>query len=107
MINGWTLYREFGFENNRSELTGSEMTKVSEIAQYSKENPSLKIGIDGAMNTRNGDPQNEEMSDRRVNSIRNALIKAGVPRARIQTGVFGDGRLARDRRVAVLIRTEG
>jgi outer membrane protein OmpA-like peptidoglycan-associated protein len=83
------------------------MTKVSDIAQYSKENPSLKIGIDGAMNTGGSNPRNEDLSDQRVNSIRTALIKAGVPRARIQTGVFGDARLARDRRVAVLIRTEG
>jgi outer membrane protein OmpA-like peptidoglycan-associated protein len=78
---------------------------VSEIARYVKANPSLKVGLDGTMDPRGLDPRNQDLSDRRVNAIRDALIRAGVPASRIQMGAFEDTRLARDRRVAVMLCT--
>lgn len=106
MVNKWTLYRDFGFDYDASDLSASEMKKVSEIVQYLKQNPSLKVGLDGSMDPRGSDPQNQSLSDRRVNAVRDALINEGVPKAKIQTGAFGDPKLARDRRVAALFRTE-
>jgi outer membrane protein OmpA-like peptidoglycan-associated protein len=105
-VNRWTLYRDFRFENNRSELQASETKKASEIAQYLKDNPSLKIAIDGSMDPHGTDPQDRQLSDRRASAVRGELIKAGVPANKIELGAFGDKRLARDRRVAVLVRTD-
>jgi outer membrane protein OmpA-like peptidoglycan-associated protein len=102
----WTLYRELQFGYDRSDLQGAEVDKVSEIARYMKDNPSLKIGIDGSMDPRGTDPRNQNLSDRRVCSVRDALIRAGVPTAKIQTGAFRDAQLARDRQVVVLICTD-
>jgi outer membrane protein OmpA-like peptidoglycan-associated protein len=99
------LYRDFQFDYNQSDLQASETKKVSEIAQYLKNNPSLKVAIDGTMDPRGNDPRNQDLSDQRVDSIRDALINAGVPTSKIQLGAFGDTRLTRDRRVAVLVRT--
>jgi outer membrane protein OmpA-like peptidoglycan-associated protein len=53
---------------------------------------------------RGTDPRNQDLSDRRVGAVRDALIGA-VPAYRIQTGAFGDTRLTRDRRVEVLVIT--
>jgi outer membrane protein OmpA-like peptidoglycan-associated protein len=100
VINRWTLYRDFRFDSNQADLRASDTNKVSEIALYMKANPSLKVGIDGSM-----DPRNQDLSDQRVRTVRDALIKAGVATSRIQAGTFGDSKLARDGRVAVLIRT--
>jgi outer membrane protein OmpA-like peptidoglycan-associated protein len=47
----------------------------------------------------------DTLSNRRVSAVRDALIQAGVPVYKIQSGTFGDARLTRDRRVEVLIRT--
>jgi outer membrane protein OmpA-like peptidoglycan-associated protein len=105
MVSLWTLYRDLRFDYNRSDLQASEMKKVSDIARYMKANPSLKVGLDGAMDPRGLDPRNQLLSDRRVNAIRDALINAGVPASRMQMGAFGDTRLTRDRRVAVLLCT--
>ena len=77
-----------------------------EIARYLKGNPSLKIAIDGSMDPLGADPRNQNLSDQRVTAIRDALIKAGVPAAKIQLGAFGDTELTRDRRVAGLVRTD-
>jgi outer membrane protein OmpA-like peptidoglycan-associated protein len=51
------------------------------------------------------DPRDQNLSDRRISAVRDALIQAGVPSYKIQTGAFGDARLTRDRRVEVLIST--
>jgi outer membrane protein OmpA-like peptidoglycan-associated protein len=76
---------------------------VSEIAAYMKQNPSLRIGIDGSMDPRGTDPRNQDLSDRRISAVRDALIQAGVPASKIQSGAYGDAELARDRTVEVLI----
>jgi hypothetical protein len=100
VINRWTSYRDFKFESNMAELRASDKDKVSEIATYMKANPSLNIAIDGSM-----EPRNQDLTDQRVDTVRAALIKAGVPASRIQTGAFGDRTPAQNGRVLVLIRT--
>ena len=105
LVEGWTSYREFLFDNDRSDLQAADSRKINEIAAYLKQNPSLQVGVDGSMDPQGTDPRNQGLSDRRVNAVRNALIQAGVPARRIQTGAFGDEELRRDRRVEVLIST--
>ena len=68
-------------------------------------NPSLTIGLDGSMDPRGTDPRSQDLSNRRVNAIHDALVGAGVPASRIQVGAFGDTHLVQDRRVAVLLCT--
>ena len=101
----WTLYRDMHFDENRSDLQSSELRKVSEIARYVHANPSLKIGLEASQYPNGSDPRSQDLSDRRVTVVRDALINAGVPRSRIQTGAFGDTGLTHERRVAVLICT--
>ena len=70
-------------------MRSSEYSKVSDIANYLRQNPSATVAIDGT-------------SDR-ADSVRNALLQAGVPAYKIQYGNFGDARLQRDRQVQVLV----
>ena len=101
MVKRWTLYRDFQFANNRSDLSGSENDKVLGIAHYIKENPSLRIAIDCSKDT----PRNQDLSDRRCSAIRDALINAGVPSDNIQIGEYGDKKLMHDSRIALLVST--
>jgi len=105
VVDRWTSFRDFWFDFNKADLPASELSKVAEVAVYMKQNPSLRIGIDGSMNPRSTDPYNQDLSDRRISAVRDALIRAGVPASKIQTGTFGDTQVARDRHVEVLIRT--
>jgi outer membrane protein OmpA-like peptidoglycan-associated protein len=105
VMTGWTLYRDFRFDYNRSDLRDSEMKKISEIALYMKSNPSLAIGLDGSMDPQGTDPRSQDLSNHRVSAIRDALIQAGVPESRIQLGAFGDKTLVQDRRVPALLCT--
>lgn len=99
----WTSFREFMFGYERSDMQPSDWSSISEIAAYMKQNPALQLGIDGSIDPRGNDPRDENLSNRRVGAVRDALMRAGVPSDKIQTGAFGDTRLTRDRRVEVLI----
>lgn len=58
------------------------------------EAPCSLVGLDG---------EREPRSQRRVASVRNALLQAGVPLHKIQSGDFGSSHPRRDSRVEVLI----
>jgi peptidoglycan-associated lipoprotein len=109
----WTKFKDILFDFDKSDLRSNETSKVSEIAAYLKNNPTTIIGIDGYADPRGTDQYNQALSERRVNTIRDALVGAGVPADKITTGAFGEMRLKchvatqecwqSDRRVEVLI----
>jgi outer membrane protein OmpA-like peptidoglycan-associated protein len=86
----WSYYRDYTFNPNSNEILGSDSNKAKEIANWMGQNPSRQIGLDGS-------------NERRVVVVRDALIVAGVPASKIQTGAFGDPQLRRDGRVGVLV----
>jgi hypothetical protein len=64
---------------------------AGEIASYMGQDSSRLIGLDG-------------FNDESVVAVRDALLAAGVPAARIRIGGFGDPQFRREGRVAVLFR---
>jgi outer membrane protein OmpA-like peptidoglycan-associated protein len=111
----WSSFKDFLFDTDKSDIRSNETSKVSEISAYMKQNPSVQVGIDGFADPRGTNPHNQGLSERRVNAIRDALVKAGVSVDKIKTGAFGEQRLLcnestaacwqTDRRVEVLIST--
>jgi outer membrane protein OmpA-like peptidoglycan-associated protein len=101
----WTSYRDFWFDNGSAEIRDSDSSKLAEVAAYMNANPSLEIAIDGNVDPRSGNSQNQKLCDRRANAIHDALVEAGVPDGKIRVGAYGDAGLRRDRRVEVLIAT--
>jgi outer membrane protein OmpA-like peptidoglycan-associated protein len=106
-VDRWTSYRDVWFDVDSADIRRSDTGKATEIAAYLKQNPSLQVGIDGSMDPRGTDPRNQDLSDRRVNAVRESLIQAGVPADKIKAGPFGDEKLRRDGRVEVLLITAG
>jgi peptidoglycan-associated lipoprotein len=80
-----------------------------------RQNSSVNLRIDGFADPRGADKYNLALSERRVNAVRDALVKAGVAAGRISPGHFGEARpkctesnevcWQRDRRVEVFITT--
>ncbi len=110
----WTSLKEIMFDFDKADIRYSESRKPAEIAAYMSQNPSVRLGIDGYTDSRGTSQYNLPMSQRRVTTVRDALIQAGVPADRMETGTFGTDRLAcnpsieqcslRDGRVEVLVR---
>jgi peptidoglycan-associated lipoprotein len=101
----WTSYREFWFDGNRAEIHDTDLGTVAEIANYMRNNPSLKLGIDASLDPRTADNRDRDLASRRVKAIRDALVNAGVSADRIEVGAFGDAKLRRDGRVEMLLVT--
>jgi outer membrane protein OmpA-like peptidoglycan-associated protein len=101
VVDRWTEYRDFTFDRGQVDIRASDRRKVDEIAAYLVNNPSLQVGIDGT-----SDRRNQRLSDGRANSVRVALMQAGVPATRIREGAFNDPQFDHDGRVEVLISTQ-
>jgi outer membrane protein OmpA-like peptidoglycan-associated protein len=106
-VDCWTSYRDFWFASESARIQDSDLDQVAEIATYMKDHPSVQLGIDGSLDPRNSNGRDRELSNRRVETIRTALIDAGVPAGRITAGAYGDEDLRRDRRVEVLLVSAG
>jgi outer membrane protein OmpA-like peptidoglycan-associated protein len=94
----WTAYREYWFASGESEMLPADVAKAGDVARYIKENPGQQVGIDGL-----SDPDNMQLSNVRITTVRNALIVAGVPAERIQVGVYGRVPVQNNRLVEVLV----
>jgi outer membrane protein OmpA-like peptidoglycan-associated protein len=110
----WMSLKEFMFDYDRSDIRYSESRKPAEVATYMSQNPSVRLGIDGYTDLRGTSQYNLPLSQRRVTTVRDALVQAGVPADRIETGTFGSDRVMcnpsteqcsqREGRVEVLVR---
>jgi outer membrane protein OmpA-like peptidoglycan-associated protein len=113
---GWAALRDFTFDYDRTDIRSSELRQPSEIAAYVRQYPSVRIGIDGSTDLLRGTNQyNAGLSQRRIATVRDALIQAGVSADRIETGSFAAQKAncndpiercaQRDGRVEVLVRS--
>lgn len=112
----WSSFRDFLFDFDKSAIRSNETNHISDVVAYMKQNPTARVGIDGHTDPRGTDAYNQGLSERRVSTIRDALVTAGVSDGRIQAGAFGESQpkcndstedcWQRDRRVEVLIGTD-
>ena len=87
---GWISLRDIMFDFDTADIRPTEMNKISEIAAYLSQNPSVRVGIDGSTDLLRGiNRHNEKLSQQRIANVRDALIGAGVSSTRIETGRFG------------------
>lgn len=108
-------FKDILFDTDKSDIRSNEMSKITDIAAHVKQNAPMQVGIGGYADARGTDQHNQGLSERRVNAIRDALVKAGVASDKIQTSAFGeqkplcnestDACWQRDRRVDVGFRT--
>jgi outer membrane protein OmpA-like peptidoglycan-associated protein len=107
--------REIIFDFDEEEIRPSELSKISDIASYVNQNPSVRLGIAGSTDLRGTDQESEDLSQERVANVRDALVRTGVSADRIETGGFAADRdrcddrtdrcSERDGRVEVLARS--
>ncbi len=113
---GWITLRDIMFNFDTADIRPSEMNKISDVAGYLKQNPSVRVGIDGSTDLSRGVNQyNVDLSARRIANVRDALIRTGISGDRIETGRFGAKRgecddstetcSKRDGRVEVMARS--
>ncbi|MGB8275874.1 MAG: OmpA family protein [Alphaproteobacteria bacterium] len=104
-VERWTPYHEFLFDYDQAQIRPSDVSKVTAIVAHLAKNPSLRLGIDGSSGPNSNGLHDRVLTERRVDAVRDALIKAGVPADRIALGGFAEPQLRRDRQVEVVLGT--
>ncbi|HSO18613.1 MAG TPA: OmpA family protein, partial [Desulfosarcina sp.] len=105
------------FESGRATLMPGAMRTIDKLSDFLKKNPKRNIVIEGHTDDVGGDEYNLNLSQRRADSLRDALLARGIGGARILTHGYGEnypvasnstaaGR-QQNRRVEIIILDEG
>jgi outer membrane protein OmpA-like peptidoglycan-associated protein len=77
------------FDTGQANLKPGAGRKIDELAQFLVEHPDRRVQIDGFTDSVGTDSYNEELSQRRADAVRSALISRGVDASRIGTEGYG------------------
>lgn len=78
------------FETASTKLRAQSFPKLDELVKVLKENPSLKLKIDGHTDNVGQDDYNMKLSDGRAASVKNYLISKGIDASRLESEGFGE-----------------
>lgn len=77
------------FDLNKAELKPDGMRDVQKLADFLNQNPERMVVVEGYTDSTGSDPYNQALSERRAESVRRALTRAGVDMQRIQAVGYG------------------
>lgn len=86
------------FDTGRAELKPDGQQVVREIAAMMKGAPALKLAIEGHTDNVGSAADNKALSERRAQSVRNAIVQAGIDAGRLTAAGFGQERPVADNR---------
>jgi outer membrane protein OmpA-like peptidoglycan-associated protein len=77
------------FDTGRSELNPGAGRKLDQLAQFLSEHKDRRVQIDGFTDSVGTDSYNEELSRRRADAVKSALLVRGIDSSRISTQGYG------------------
>ncbi|HUF82042.1 MAG TPA: OmpA family protein [Burkholderiales bacterium] len=80
------------FSTGRAELNAGAASTLDQLTTFLRENPERTIQIEGHTDAVGSDHMNQALSERRANSVKNALMDRGVTSSRISARGFGQAR---------------
>lgn len=85
-----TLAEQVLFATDSAVLRPGAIEKLRPLAGYLRGNPGVRVAIDGHTDSRGTDAHNQDLSERRAASVREAFDRMGVTRARFQVEGHGE-----------------
>jgi outer membrane protein OmpA-like peptidoglycan-associated protein len=79
------------FDTGRAELNPGAARNLDQLARFLNDHPERRIQIDGFTDNVGTEAYNQELSLRRADSVKSALISRGIDPARIGTQGYGKG----------------
>lgn len=77
------------FDTGRAELNPGAARKLDQLAQFLNEHKERRVQIDGFTDSVGTDSYNEQLSQRRADAVKAALLSRGVDSSRIGTEGYG------------------
>lgn len=78
------------FESGQADLLPTAEPRLDDLAAFLRENPDRKLLVEGYTDAVGNDRYNMDLSQRRADSVRRALVLRGVDPARINTRGYGE-----------------
>jgi outer membrane protein OmpA-like peptidoglycan-associated protein len=85
-----TLQEEVLFRTDSAELRPGAVERLQPLASYLRANPGVRVAIVGHTDSRGSDAHNQQLSERRAESVRIAFDEMGVTRARFRVEGRGE-----------------
>ena len=87
------------FDFDKSEITRSSHRMIANAARYMKNNPNIRVRVQGYCDDRGSYEYNERLSQRRCNAVVDVLVRDyGISRSRFETEPKGKAELLSDTR---------
>jgi outer membrane protein OmpA-like peptidoglycan-associated protein len=77
------------FDTGKAELNSGASRKLDQLAQFLSEHKDRRVQIDGFTDSVGTDSYNQELSRRRADAVKSALLSRGIEPARIATEGYG------------------
>jgi outer membrane protein OmpA-like peptidoglycan-associated protein len=77
------------FDTGKAELKSGAGRKIDQLAQFLVEHPERRVQVDGFTDSVGPDEYNEDLSQRRADAVKSALLSRGVAPSRIGTEGYG------------------
>ena len=78
------------FDTNQAQLKSGGVRSIQKLADFFNEYPQRKVLIEGFTDSTGSDGRNQELSVRRVESVRTALLGMGIGADRISSRGYGE-----------------
>jgi outer membrane protein OmpA-like peptidoglycan-associated protein len=88
------------FEFNKATIKPVSFALLNEVAQAMKDNPTIKVEVQGHTDSVGNDARNLKLSQKRAESVRTYLIKQGVDSGRMAPKGYGENVPIADNRTA-------
>ncbi len=77
------------FDTGRSDLKAGASRKLDQLAQFLTEHPDRRVEIDGFTDSTGSPDFNQDLSQRRADSVKGALLSRSIEASRISTRGYG------------------
>jgi outer membrane protein OmpA-like peptidoglycan-associated protein len=78
------------FSTNKAQLASGGMHNMQKLADFLKQYPQQKVLVEGYTDSTGSNSHNQELSDRRANAVRTALLDMGTSSDRVTTRGYGE-----------------
>jgi OOP family OmpA-OmpF porin len=94
------VLRGVNFEFDKARLTVNAKTLLDQVADALLARPDIKVEIDGHTDSKGSDAYNQNLSQRRAESVKQYLVGRGIDAGRMTTQGFGESKPVADNSTA-------
>lgn len=78
------------FDLNQADLKSAGEQTVGRLAEFMREYEDRRVRVEGYTDSTGADSYNQQLSERRAESVRNALVNRGISSTRVESRGYGE-----------------